>query len=93
MSKKTRNVRPSFTVSRGLPDAYIDHNGEHFATLLDYEAAKEFAHILSELETLSHFSGAFVESGDGDAARWRIGALIAKHFCGVTVPFGAKELP
>lgn len=91
MSKKTRNVRPSFTATRGLYDAFIEHEGEHFATMLDFEAAKEFARILSELESLSQFSGAFIESADGDAARWRIAALVAKHFCGATVPFPAKE--
>ncbi|WIA56521.1 hypothetical protein N6H05_01465 [Sphingobium sp. WTD-1] len=86
MSKKPNSVRPTFTAHRCLCNAYVEYRGEHFATMLDFEAAKEFARILSELEVLSSWSGAFVESGDGAQARWRMGGLIARHF-GVSIDY------
>lgn len=84
---KSRKPKPAvFVAMRGLSNAYVECRGKHFATLNDYDAAREFADILNRLETISDWTSAFVGNGTVDQSRWRIGALIARHF-GVQIDF------
>jgi hypothetical protein len=75
-----RKKEPPFKANRGLTGAYVEKDGEHFATLHMFDAAQEFARILNDLEQLSTYSAAFVGNGTIEQSRWRVGALIAKHF-------------
>lgn len=86
MTKSRKQKQTAFVATRGLCNAYVECRGEHFATLNDYDAAKEFADILNRLEAISDWTSAFVGDGTVDQSRWRIGALIARHF-GVAIDF------
>lgn len=69
-----------FTVRKGLCSAFVERDGEHFATLNDFDTAKSFAVHANELLRLADFAGAWTDEANPERARWRVGALLAKMF-------------
>lgn len=87
MTKRT--AKPIYTAARGLSGGYVERDGQHVATLNDFEAAQDFARILTDLERLSWHTGAFSDAAETSQARWRIGAIVAHQF-GVQIDHGKQ---